>query len=68
MEHIRKEGKKEGRNGLHVTPSRLGSNFNFDQINPNGRDFQAGLADWVVHASYVSRLLVFSVSAIACNV
>jgi hypothetical protein len=39
-----------------------------DQRDPNGGDFQAGLADWVVHASHVSRFLVFSISAVAFNV
>jgi hypothetical protein len=62
------ERHKEGGNGLQVTPSQFGINFPFDQRDPNERDFQVGLADWVVHASHMSRFLVFSISAVAFNV
>jgi hypothetical protein len=59
---------KKGGNGLEVTPSLEGINFLFDQRDPDGGDFQAGLADWVVHARHVGRFVVFPIFTVAFSV
>jgi hypothetical protein len=45
---------------LEVAPSLYGIDLLFDQRDPDGGEFQAGLAYRVLHTSHVGRFFVFS--------
>jgi hypothetical protein len=64
MEEKERVKKSVQNKGLDVGPSLQVIDLLFDQSDPDGVEFQAGLSYRVYHISHVSRFLVFSLPTV----